>query len=116
MTTRSLKYVCLTFLLATLPVTGLLSCDTDRDCGVGICIKREKRASGICYGLELSEEKKEKKKSARSEAIELMGDPNRILKEHFPDKKIGKICIVNGDCAKDQECVHAGFEGHCIAL
>ena len=98
------------------PVTSVIACDTDQVCGVGVCIKREKRAKGICYGLELNQKQKNRLQSPRQKAIELMGDPNEILKEHFPGKKIGKICVVSTDCNKGQDCVHAGFEGRCIEM
>ena len=113
-----LSSACLSLLLIILilPVTSTIACDQDEDCGVGVCIKREKRAQGICYGLEPNQKQKNKLESPREKAIGLMGDPNKMLKEHFPGKKIGKICIVTTDCNKGQDCVHAGFEGRCMEL
>jgi hypothetical protein len=116
MNNMPLQYFCLGLMLATLPAPDLIACDVDKDCGVGVCIKREKRASGICYGLELNTKQKNKAQSARSKAIDLMGDPNEILKRHFPGKEIGELCIISTDCNEGQECVHAGFEGRCITL
>jgi hypothetical protein len=113
-----LSITCLSLLLLVLilPVTNAIACEQDEDCGVGVCIKREKRAQGICYGLEPNQKQKNKLKSPREKAIGLMGDPNKMLKEHFPGKKIGKICIVSTDCDDGQDCVHAGFEGRCMEL
>jgi|TARA_B110000459_G_C16432717_1_gene412554 hypothetical protein len=93
------------------------SCEIDRDCGVGVCIKREKRASGVCYGLEVpvKKEKSDKKsETPRDQAISLMGDPHIILRKYFPGKAIGKKCVVQSDCNDGTECVHAAFEGYCI--
>ena len=102
-----LSITCLSLLVLTLilPVTNAIACDQDEDCGVGVCIKREKRAQGICYGLEPKQKQKNTLESPREKAIGLMGDPNKMLEEHFPGKKIGKICIVSTDCNKGQDCI-----------
>jgi len=104
------------------------ACDTDADCGVGgTCIKRERRASGVCYGGDRSAAATpddanqplaplpvEGERRARAKAW--LGDPEQLLQEHLPGKEVGATCIVTQDCPSGFECVLAGFEGRCVKL
>ena len=108
------------------------ACDSDADCGGGgTCIKREKRASGVCYGGDFDAPKDRAPSAAsgssdrpkvvprvtgqrRENAKAWLGDPETMLKEQFPGKAIGEVCIVTQDCPPGSECVLAGFEGRCI--
>lgn len=105
------------------------ACETDADCRVGgTCIKREKRASGVCYGGaprgEASADKtpvlevpsKPVTGERREHAKAWLGDPEQLLKEHLPGKEVGGTCMVTQDCAAGFDCVIAGFEGHCVKL
>jgi hypothetical protein len=103
------------------------ACDTDADCGVGgTCIKREKRASGVCYGgsREGSRPEVEQTPSAgghtsadqREMMKEFLGDPDQIIKQQLPGHEVGEACIVTQDCPAGFDCVHAGFEGRCVKL
>ena len=68
-------------LIVTCP--DVSACDADSDCGVGgICIKREKRARGVCY----------KDKAKRQQLMEFMGDPEQLIKEQLPGRKIRGNC------------------------
>jgi hypothetical protein len=111
------KLIFSTFICLTLLSFTSQGCETDQDCGVGTCFKREKRAGGVCYGLQLPTKKDKtnhKSDTSRDQAISLMGDPHLILRKYFPGKEIGEKCIVQSDCNESQECVHAAFEGYCI--
>ncbi len=108
------------------------ACETDADCRVGgICIKREKRAHGVCYGgaprdatskdetPSLPEHEVPNKPvtgERREHAKEWLGDPEQMLKDNLPGKAIGGTCMVSQDCPAGQDCVIAGFEGHCVKL
>jgi hypothetical protein len=90
-------------LIVTCP--DVSACDADSDCGVGgICIKREKRARGVCY----------KDKAKRQQLMEFMGDPEQLIKEQLPGRKIRGNCTVTTDCPTGYDCVHAYFEGRCV--
>ena len=114
----------------TLPVASL-ACDSDADCRVGgTCIKREKRASGVCYGgsprapaaaasaVDSGDDVPVKPVTGarRENAKAWLGDPDQMIKDHLPGKEVGGTCMVTQDCAADFECVVAGFEGHCVKL
>ena len=103
------------------------ACDTDADCGPGAtCIKREKRAGGVCYGrrIEVQPPAADAASSARGStggdvrqrATNLLGDPDELIKENLPGKEVGAVCIVTQDCPAGTECVIAGFEGRCVKL
>ena len=110
-------------LLAASPSS--VACDTDADCDVGgTCIKREKRARGVCYG-ETRDAAEPKLRPApsygghtpdeqREMMIEFMGDPDQLLEQHLPGREIGEKCLVNQDCPASFDCVYAGFEGRCV--
>jgi hypothetical protein len=112
-------------LLLAMAMPGL-ACDSDRDCDVGgTCIKREKRASGVCYGTAAGSvaspaptmgEAPPKAVSGerRERAKAWMGDPEQMLNENLPGKAVGGVCMVTQDCPTGLECVIAGFEGHCM--
>lgn len=126
---------------ASLCVTALLgsplaaACDTDAECGPGgTCIKREKRARGVCYGGGRLEEPASTSKSIDKPAIDnptsnqpravegelreraeaWLGDPDQLRGEHLPGRETGGLCVVTQDCPDGFECVVAGFEGRCV--
>ena len=101
------------------------ACDSDVDCGPGAtCIKREKRASGVCYGTRVDGEAPVAatapgKPAAvegelRERATHWLGDPEALIRENLPGREVGGTCVVTQDCAPGFECVVAGFEGRCV--
>ncbi len=118
-------------LLLALPLVSL-ACDRDADCGAGgTCIKREKRASGVCYGGSRSAPATTGEPAAdrgedvaikpvtgqrRENAKAWLGDPDQMIKDNLPGKEVGGTCMVTQDCAAGFDCVIAGFEGHCVKL
>ena len=127
-TRRCLWRVALASLLA-LPLVSA-ACDSDADCGAGgTCIKREKRASGVCYGGSRSAPARASNPAAdsgddvtlkpvtgqrRENAKAWLGDPDQIIKDNLPGKEVGGSCMVTQDCPAGFDCVIAGFEGHCV--
>ena len=112
-------------LIVTLACPAAFACEVDADCpGGGTCIKREKRASGVCYGR--SNELPQAPAAAvvprpvegvrRERATEFLGDPEQNIKDHFPGKEVGAACMVDQDCPAGLLCVIAGFEGRCVNL
>jgi len=119
-------------LTLVLPVASR-ACDTDADCGVGgTCIKREKRASGVCYGGSRTAPAAAAPHAAddsgddvtlkpvtgqrRENAKAWLGDPDQMIKDNLPGKEVGGTCMVTQDCPVGFDCVVAGFEGHCVKL
>ncbi|MGR8920503.1 MAG: hypothetical protein ACU85V_12875 [Gammaproteobacteria bacterium] len=110
--------------LAAVPAPA---CDTDADCGTGgTCIKREKRARGVCYGGSFDAPSAETTPPAntvplpvtgerRERARAWLGDPEANIRENLGDREIGAACMVNQDCPAGSECVIAGFEGRCVS-
>lgn len=110
----------------------VLACDVDADCGAGgSCIKREKRARGVCYGRSDSAVEPSRKQAPsgntavqprpvtgehRERAKQWLGDPDQLIKENLPGTTSGAVCMVNQDCPAGLECVIAGFEGRCVKL
>ncbi|CAN0286469.1 unnamed protein product [Phaeothamnion confervicola] len=111
------------------------ACATDADCGAGgTCIKREKRASGVCYGgtraapageTPMDEARGEEiidvplkpvSGERRENAKAWLGDPDQMIRDHLPGKEVGGTCMVTQDCSTGFDCVVAGFEGHCVKL
>lgn len=103
------------------------ACDSDADCGPGAtCIKREKRAGGVCYGARTEVEAPELPDAAapgqpaavegelRERATHWLGDPETLIRENLPGRELGGTCMVTQDCAPGFECVVAGFEGRCV--
>lgn len=101
------------------------ACDSDSDCGLGgTCIKREKRAGGVCYGGQASGNTPPETKAPdapapvagelRERATQWLGDPEALIRENLPDSELGGTCMVTQDCAAGFECVVAGFEGRCV--
>lgn len=83
------------------------ACDVDADCGPGgTCIKREKRASGVCYGR----------------AGEAPAAP--ALPEHVQNRDAlapgletsGIACQVTQQCPAGLECVIIEFRGQCMRV
>ncbi|MCC6706734.1 MAG: hypothetical protein IT492_04140 [Gammaproteobacteria bacterium] len=125
--------LCAVLLLST-PLVSL-ACDTDADCGTGgTCIKREKRARGVCYGGSRSAPRADPAEEQaapdiapdvplqpvtgqrRENAKAWLGDPDQMIKENLPGKEVGGACMVTADCPAGFDCVIAGFEGHCVKL
>lgn len=116
----------LTALLAAMAVAmPAAACDSDGDCGPGgTCIKREKRASGVCYGGEprgntppattAPQAPAPVAGELRERATQWLGDPEALIRENLPDSELGGTCMVTQDCAAGFECVVAGFEGRCV--
>ena len=112
-------------LLVTCLALGLpaAACDVDADCGPGAtCIKREKRASGVCYGGSITEppaapvEPRRPTGERRERAEAWLGDPEATIRENLPGHETGGACMVTRDCPEGFECVIAGFEGRCVRL
>lgn len=114
-------------LIVTLACPTAFACEVDADCpSGGTCIKREKRAGGVCYGR--SNELPQAPAAAaplvprpvegvrRERATEFLGDPEQNIKDYFPGKEVGAACMVNQDCPAGLQCVIAGFEGRCVNL
>ena len=102
-----------------------LACRNDTDCKAGEkCFKRERRASGICYpsmnnkssGNNEEIDLKPITGERRDRAVQWLGDPLEIISENLPNRAIGKVCVVTGDCPDGSECVLAGFEGRCVSF
>ena len=110
-----------------------LACDSDADCGAGgTCIKREKRASGVCYGgtraapaegeaapstdTEVDVPVQPVTGQRRENAKAWLGDPEQMIKDNLPGKEVGGTCMLSKDCPAGFDCVIAGFEGHCVKL
>lgn len=126
------RHTLLLMLLLCLSPVMVRACDTDADCGAGgTCIKREKRASGVCYGGSRAAPAAEAPDGAdttadvplqpvtgqrRENAKAWLGDPDALLKENLPGKEVGGTCMVTQDCPAGFDCVIAGFEGHCVKL
>jgi hypothetical protein len=109
--------------LAAVPVPA---CDNDADCGPGAtCIKREKRAGGVCYGGRADAEAPVEaavipgvpapvEGELRERATHWLGDPEALIRENLPDSELGGTCMVTQDCPAGFDCVVAGFEGRCV--
>lgn len=84
-------------------ISTTFACDVDDDCGAGgLCIKREKRARGVCYGGSPSQPE-----PADTESF----DPLSISKER-PEN----ACFVTEECPAGMECIKLGVWGKCQAL
>ncbi len=85
----------------------VMACDVDSDCGPGgTCIKREKRARGVCYGGDLSGEAT----SPEPPAPEFF-DPMST-----PTERPADACFVTEECPAGMVCVKIGVWGSCKAL
>ena len=92
-------------LTSVLLIADLYACDVDSDCGPGgICIKREKRASGVCYGGRVSKKAEAPQTNTSTESVE-----KGVKSSELP-------CIVTQDCPEGMECVIVGFDSACIKL
>jgi len=82
------------------------ACDVDSDCGTGgTCIKREKRARGVCYGGNPDE-------AAPVEAP----DPAFFDPLGTPTERPPNACFVTEECPAGMECVKTGVWGTCMLL
>ena len=117
-------------LLSINPV--LFACDSDAECGPGgTCIKREKRARGVCYGGVGNPTAAEKSQVSPGKAVisspveqpmnpPLNGDapvfgeegyvepsaPPRLIDRLDVPTRTSGSCISNTDCTGGQECVY----------
>jgi hypothetical protein len=115
-------------LVLALAAPALPACDSDADCGPGgTCIKRERRASGVCYGRAAAPEAlppaspdapvvqpRPVTGERRERAEQWLGDPQQIIEDNLPGQATGAVCMVTSDCPDGWECVIAGFEGRCV--
>ena len=122
--------ICMLLIGLLLGCPPALACDTDAECGVGgTCIKREKRARGVCYGGSYDATEPEAPQVStppaysgdvsgdqRQQLMEFMGDPDQLIREQLPGREIGGKCTINTDCPAGFDCVHAYFEGRCVKL
>ncbi len=123
-------------LMLTVVSGQVFACDSDAECGAGgTCIKREKRARGVCYGGDLSEatvtapsskEEIPKPSSAPSQPptngdigntgsdapiygeegyVEPSAKP-RIIDRLDVEEASGGACVASSDCAGGQECIY----------
>ena len=98
--------IVIALLLTGLGSGSLPACDVDSDCGSeGTCIKREKRARGVCYGGDFSNDK-----PAAPAPAEFF-DPLSL-----PTERPANACFVTEECPAGMDCVKAGVWGSCIAL
>lgn len=92
--------------LLTVVPGPLLACDSDTDCGAGgTCIKREKRARGVCYGGDPSHE------DPAPSPEGAFFDPLSM-----PTERPEGACFVTEECPAGMDCVKAGVWGQCMAL
>lgn len=96
----------LILLLAAL-ATGAHACDVDSDCGAGgTCIKREKRARGVCYGG-----------NPDQQAESAPAQPTVVDPLSMPTQRPEGACLVTEECPAGMECVITGMVwGQCTVL
>lgn len=100
------KLVTLALLALALASGGVNACDVDADCGAGgTCIKREKRARGVCYGGNPDEPG-----HATTPPVNVI-DPLSM-----PTNRPADACIVTEECPAGMECVITGIWGRCTVL
>lgn len=82
------------------------ACDIDDDCGAGgTCIKREKRARGVCYG------------GGAAGSPETTQAPANIIDPLMdPTQRPADACMVTEECPAGMECVITGIWGRCTVL
>jgi hypothetical protein len=95
--------IAITLSVITIPSSA---CEIDSDCGAGgTCIKREKRAGGVCYGGDLSQP------GGAAPPPAAFFDPLSTSTERPKD-----ACFVTEECPAGMDCVKAGMWGSCLAL
>lgn len=100
------KLVATVVLALALVSGGVNACDVDADCGAGgTCIKREKRARGVCYGGNLSASP-----DAATPPLNVV-DPLST-----PTNRPADACMVTEECPAGMECVITGIWGRCTVL
>jgi hypothetical protein len=100
-----IRAIVIGLLALVLPISTLYACDADDNCGPGgTCIKREKRARGVCYGASPSVKEDTPAVKRAPESIETAVESSEME------------CIVTQDCPKGMECVIAGFGSACVKL
>lgn len=90
----------------------VLACDVDADCGPGgTCIKREKRARGVCYGRAPADAPTEPPAATRL--------PDHVQNREALESRLegtGIACQVTQQCPAGLECVIAGYTGQCMRV
>lgn len=88
------------------------ACDSDADCGQGgTCIKREKRARGVCYGGNFDSASEQDAVPATPPPTPGYFDPSQ-----FSTERPENACFVTEECPAGMECVIAGVWGTCTVL
>lgn len=112
-----------TLAVATAWPVPATACDSDADCGGGTCIKREKRASGVCYGERrddpaVPDTAMPDGYGAATEpgAVDIpdyVGNREAIREKLTPS---GIQCMVTQQCPAGLECVIIEFQGTCMEI
>ena len=122
-----MRVLLVSIFLSSLLVPGpARACDNDNECGVGgTCIKRERRASGVCYGGDLSKSEVPAAPTTGSEPefsapgpdgapIPGMGLFDPLVN---PSERPANACVVTQECPAGMDCVIMGPGwGTCTAL
>ena len=97
---------CVVFVVFVLASGNTYACDVDADCGAGgTCIKREKRARGVCYG------------GNPAAAPEANAPPVDMIDPlSNPTNRPADACMVTEECPAGMECVILGVWGRCTVL
>lgn len=112
-------------LVAILTPSQLLACDVDSECGAGgTCIKREKRARGVCYGGDLSRSETPAAAptpapafAAPGPALGAPGPMGLFDPLANPTERPANACVVTQECPAGMDCVITGPGwGSCMAL
>ncbi|HCU89124.1 MAG TPA: hypothetical protein DGR97_04235 [Gammaproteobacteria bacterium] len=123
-----MKTVLLATILSVLLAPGpSIACDSDDECNGGACIKREKRAAGVCYGGDLSQTTIPMHTTTPEPGlvepisghginapIPGVGLFNPLAN---PAKRPANACVVTQDCRGGMDCVITGSGwGTCVNL
>lgn len=122
-----MRTILVAIILSALLVTGpVFACDSDSECGVGgTCIKRERRARGVCYGGDLSKSETPAAPTAIAEPEFATPGPGGAPMPGMglfgplanPSERPANACIVTQECPAGMDCVITGpGGGTCIAL
>jgi hypothetical protein len=124
-----MRTLLLTIMVGALLLPNLaLACDSDSECGLGgTCIKREKRARGVCYGGDLSQPKAPAGTPAPGPAFAAPGPGGGFLAPGpgiglfdplaNPTERPANACVVTHECPAGMDCVITGPGwGSCMAL
>ncbi len=126
-----MRTIFVTIFVSALLVPGpVFACDSDSECGVGgTCIKRERRARGVCYGGDLSKSETPAAPVATPDAA--FAPPSGPAPEFGapmpgiglfdplanPTERPANACVVTQECPAGMDCVVTGPGwGTCMAL